>query len=156
MGDKILKKLFLLPFVLNFTLLNGYDDISWVNAQIEAIKPKRKGVSNYEINMIKDPFIFLEQKDTKEEKKNKIITKKVKTHSPVIIRQASPAPTFKLYAIMNRTALINRKWYKEGAIIQGFKLVKVTYKEVILKRGKEVITLTTLSKKFHTNNREKQ
>jgi len=137
--------------ILNYTILIGYDDISWVNDQIEAIKPVRKGISNQKINLIKDPFVFLDNNKTKTNK-----TKQKKVFFPPaqhMIIQQKQTVNFKLYAIMNNSAFINKKWCKVGEKIQGYKLIKVKYNEVTLKRGKKVITLTTRSKKSHIENR---
>ncbi len=156
MGDKILKTILLLMIgiIFNSTILIA-DNMSWVNEQLKAIKPKRIGISDQEISLIKDPFIFLKKKDDKKKKQKK---KASFSTAPVMVPQVEEPVfrDFKLYAIMNKTALINNKWYKKGEKVHGFTLVKVNLTQVVLRRGKESIVLSTLSTKLNTNNRIKK
>ena len=130
--------LILLLLVSSHLLAN---ELSWVDEQIEAIKPPRKGVSNSAISKLKDPFIFLHAKKGKKRvrsyrKYSKTTSKKVRTHSSKI----------SLEAILNKTALINGKWYKEGEKVYGYKLEKVKLKSILLTRGKKQLLLSTMSK----------
>ncbi len=47
----------------------------------------------------------------------------------------------KLYAIFNNRVNINGKWYKIGDIIQGYKIIKITYDKVFLKKGNKIFVL---------------
>jgi len=51
-----------------------------------------------------------------------------------------------LEAILNKSALINGKWYKEGEKVYGYKLEKVKLKSILLTRGKKQLLLSTMSK----------
>ena len=51
-----------------------------------------------------------------------------------------------LQAVFNKKALINNKWLKEGDFIDGYKVVKIYKKKIILKRDSKLGIL-----KFNTN-----
>ena len=58
-----MKKLtILLLLVLSTTLFS--DELSWVDEQVEAIKPPRHGILRRDISKLRDPFIFLSAKKT--------------------------------------------------------------------------------------------
>jgi hypothetical protein len=136
-----MKKLIIFLLILLSTHLLA-NELSWVDEQVEAIKPPRKGISDKEISKLKDPFILYSVKGKKRvrhtysRKYSKTATKKVQTHSS----------KFTLEAILNNTALINGKWYKEGEKVSGYKLEKVTHKSILLTKGKRKILLSTVSK----------
>jgi hypothetical protein len=119
------------------------NELAWVDEQVEAIKPPREGISNKDISKLKDPFIFLHAKKTKKRARSpyrrysKSSSKhRIQTHSSKI----------SLEAILNKSALINGKWYKESEKVYGYKLEKVNLQSVVLTRGKKQILLSTESK----------
>jgi len=148
MGDYILMKnlYFVLLLFLSTQLFSN--KLAWVDEQIEAIKPERIGVSNNEISKVKSPFIFLEKADDSTVKQN---TKGVKSpyakYKTVVKRKSSIY--FRLEAIVNKSAMINGKWYKEGKYIYGYKLSKVNRTFVVLIRKNKRIRLSTASRNKH-------
>lgn len=137
-----MKKLFLLLLVL-FTTKIFANELSWVDEQIEAIKPPREGIENKEILKLKDPFVYLHPKKVKKvqpttvsKKHTRRVTRKIRTYSR----------KFKLEAILNKSALINGKWYKEGSKVHEYTLQKVNRNSIILTRGKHLLRLTTRSR----------
>ncbi len=135
-----MKKLTILLFLLVSSHLLA-NELSWVDEQVEAIKPARHGISSKDIVRLKDPFIFLHGKKVKKRRTSlhrryKKGAKKQKIHSSKL----------HLEAIINKSALINQKWYKEGKTVYGYKLEKVSAKSVLLTRGKKQILLSTMSK----------
>jgi len=53
-----MKKLYILIFLfLSSTLFSN--ELAWVNEQVEAIKPARKGIINSSTALLKDLFIFV-------------------------------------------------------------------------------------------------
>jgi len=138
-----MKKLTLILLLLLSSQLFS-NELAWVDEQVEAIKPPREGVSTREISKLKDPFIFLHAKKSKKRvrspyrrySKSSSGKKKVQTYSS----------KFTLEAILNKTALINGRWYKEGEKVYGYKLEKVNLQSVLLTRGKNQILLSTVSK----------
>jgi hypothetical protein len=121
------------------------NELSWVDEQIEAIKPPRKGISMHEISKIKDPFIFLHAKKRKKRVHSSYRSSRTysKKSSPQVMRYSSK---LLLEAILNKSALINGKWYKEGEKVYGYKLEKVKLKSILLTRGKKQLLLSTMSK----------
>ncbi len=103
----------------------------WVDAQIQAIKPPRSGVSHRAINSVKNPFIYVYKKtenDGAAGKKGSTTTDK-KTVSP------SKVP-LKLSAVMNNSALINGTWYQVKDKVRGYSLEKIEQDSVLLQSGK--------------------
>jgi hypothetical protein len=137
-----MKKLFL-PLLLA-TVSYASSELKWVDEQIEAIKPARVGLNKQDIAPLKDPFILLVKKEEKKEvKKAKKVTSKYLYKKRVHKKSYS----FKLEAIMNKSALINGKWYKEGSpLYGGYSLLKVGTKSVVLKKGSKRRTLSTVTK----------
>ena len=149
-------KTLILSFVLISTTLISNDDLSWVDKQVEAIKPPRDGESNDNISNIKDPFIFLKKNflgknGKKALDKQKAIYKKSRIRRTSSNSRSStssrfPKYNFKLSAIINKSALINGKWYKLGDKIKGCKIIDVNKNTVTLKYKSSKKVLTTASK----------
>jgi len=138
-----MKKNILLIIFLTLTLKLAANELSWVDDQIKAIKPPRKGITKEQIALLKDPFVFLGAK--KEEKvKAKKVAKRKKIHRKIYRKHYEVR--LKLEATMNKSALINGKWYKEGSKVYSYKLTKVNAKTVLLTKGKRTKTLSILSK----------
>jgi hypothetical protein len=136
------KALLILALLVNLLYAN---ELAWVDEQIKAIKPPRVGLSSKEVYSLKDPFIFLSEKKATKKKNKKTLKKESKYNYKK--RTHTKSYHFKLNAVMNKSALINNKWYKEGQYIKGYKIAKVHLNTVILMRGNKKITLTTKSEK---------
>ena len=113
------------------------DELTWVDEQVAAIKPPRVGISQKEIEQIKNPFIS----SHKEKKKSSI---KVYKHTHFIKRYYTKK--LSLEAILNKSVLINRRWYKEGAWVYGYRLIKVNSDSAILQKQGRKLRLSTVSK----------
>jgi len=120
------------------------NDLKWVDEQIAAIKPLRNGVKLNEIDILKDPFIYVKNSKTVKNKKNN--TKKVIKSKKNIKKDT--LHHFTLQAIMNSYALINGKWYKNGSKIDGYKLNILNRTKVVLIRKSKRISLSTKTKKL--------
>ncbi len=141
--------------ILNATLLTVSlfaNELSWVNEQVEAIKPARKGMRVDDLSRIKDPFVFLEKNN--EESIAKVENKKNTTTSPKKYtrkRKTTNVIQNKMYTlsmIMNNSILINKKWYKAGDKINGYSITLLNTRSVVLKKKKrKPIFLTTKSSK---------
>ena len=148
-----MKNLYLL-FTLLVTTQLFCQELAWVDEQIEAIKPERIGVSQKEISKINDPFIFLHKTNyAKLTKKRKEISpatysayKKVTKHRAMHLR---------LEAILNKSAMINGKWYKQGISIYGYKLKKVNRESILLihKNKKLFLSTRNRNRKIKISNR---
>ncbi len=113
-------------FILSifFNIIFGEDLVYKILKDIENIKnisKPTKIIINY------DPFF-----PKTEQKKAK---KKAKIH-------------FTLKAILNKEALINGKWRKEGEKIEGFKIVKIKKREIILIKNRKKIILNLKAPSF--------
>ncbi len=141
-----------IAFVLFSTIALSSNELSWVDTQVEAIKPPRKGMSNSEIANAKTPFIFLKKNKTKSDKKagNKSAKAKKKTttspgSSNVVSKKSSKSLV--LSAVINKSALINGKWYMLNDSVYSYKLSNVNRTSVVLRKGKKKLVLTTTDMK---------
>ena len=145
-----MKSLFIiLPFLL-FGHLSA-NELQWVDEQIKAIKPPRTSISKAKINSIKNPFIFLKKKAKKEAKlktKSVISSNNPKKSTTAVSRNkiSKQTTSFSLTAIINKSALINGKWYKLQSKVGKYTLSKVDRTSVILKYKKKELLLSTRAK----------
>jgi len=149
-------KTILITIVAIFLSNNVYaTELSWVDEQIEAIKPPRKGVNIR--GSISNPFIFLEKNKTKKEtKKVSSITRSKKAPSkPSSInavvcdttRDKKSSGSLLLSTIINSSAMINGSWYKKSDKVRNYSIVEVTKTSVTLKKGDKQLILSTNVKK---------
>ena len=61
-----MKNFIILSLILTSLAATTNKELSWVDKQVEAIKPPRDGESLSNISRIKDPFIFLKKDLTKQ------------------------------------------------------------------------------------------
>lgn len=135
-------KTFLILSFFIFTIQISADEVTWINEQIEAIKPPRVGVSSSEINTLKDPFIFL-GKNTANKNLTVLSTgQKISSTAMQHSRHKTNKP-FKLDVIINSSALINSKWYKLNDKIQGYTVSEINHNNVLLtNKGKKILLST--------------
>jgi hypothetical protein len=145
-----MKKYFIIVIITFFTLCLSSNELSWVDTQVEAIKPPRKGMNNSQINSIKSPFMFLNDKKNKRvytKTKSFLSNKKIKTTQASSnnnnIALQKPTKPLVLSAIINNSALINGQWYKVNDYIDNFKLSIVNRTSVVLSRGATKLVLST-------------
>jgi len=145
-----MKSFFIISFLLLLSLNLSSNELEWVDEQIEAIKPPREGISEAEIASLKDPFIFLKKADTKSSviaTAPTVFTSET-TDSPKI-RVLPQKKKFILDAIINKSALINGKWYTISDKIDDYTVSKIdTTSVTLLKKGKEE-RLSTSSKNLN-------
>jgi len=141
-----MKALFIsLSFLISLNLVAN--ELEWVDEQVEAIKPPREGMKGKEISSIKDPFIFLKKNAPK-----KATSKSGKKTSSTSIKKVIKTPqSYKLTTVINRSALINGKWYKEGEVMHGYKIAEVNPQSVLLTKKKKKLLLSTHSKNRNLN-----
>lgn len=130
-------------------------ELEWVDEQIEAIKPPRKGVS---ILGVGDPFIFLEKNNPEAKKKGAASSAPgtmVTAAKPSLLKQKVCPPDgnttkssgFELSAIINSKAMINGSWYKKSDTINSYTVSDISKNSVTLKKGGKELILSTVSKK---------
>jgi hypothetical protein len=144
MGDYILmKKKFILLYLLLLALNLSSDELKWIDQQIEAIKPPREGISDSQISLLVDPFIFL--KDIKID-----VDTVLNPAAEEIYQSMEIAPkevkTYVLDAIINKSALIDGKWYNIGDEIDEYRVFKITLTSVTLHKKGEDIVISTNNK----------
>ncbi|OHE18595.1 MAG: hypothetical protein A2540_08245 [Sulfurimonas sp. RIFOXYD2_FULL_37_8] len=142
-----MKTLILILIFLSSLLLAT--ELEWVDEQIEAIKPSRKGI---EISNIMDPFIFLE-KNRPEVKKD---TAAASTLKPLVKSSSDKIKTddngtkkidFNLAAIVNTSAMIDGNWRRINDKLDGnYTIVDISKNTVTLKKGDKERILSTYSK----------
>ena len=134
MGDKILKKVYI--FVLFFYIIaygKVFNEVNYDNLNVkkydmifEKIAKKRVGLSDSEIEKVRSPFVT--QNILKIIKNKNIIRSK---HRNIL----------RLYGILNNKVKINKKWYKIGSKIDGYRLVKIKNSSVVLKKKRKKLEL---------------
>lgn len=121
------------------------NELKWVDEQIEAIKPPRSGISKVKIDTVKSPFIFLNKKEDKS---------KAKANSKKRVSSTSSSKTRKnktykrskrliVTAIINNSALINKKWYNLNDKVGKYTLTSISRTDVILSYKKKKLLLST-------------
>ena len=128
------------------------NELSWVDEQVEAIKPARSGMKSRDISKVKDPFIFL-LKNKNEEDIAKIESTVAKAPSnTVIVSTNKKTPKVKsvnkilaLGVIMNNSAMISGDWYKVGDLVNGYTVSNISAKNVLLSKNKKELLLSTKS-----------
>lgn len=148
-----MKKYFVIAFVLFLTVTLSSNELTWVDTQVEAIKPPREGMNDSDIASITSPFIFLHGKKSKKRytrakvkssvshKKQTKNTQASSEESSVILKQ--PEKPLILSAVINDTALINGEWYKLNDTVDSFKLSIVNRTSVVLTKGNGKLILST-------------
>jgi len=146
-------KTILIIIVAIFLSNNVYaTELSWVDEQIEAIKPPRKGVNIR--GSIYNPFIFLEKNKTKKKDRKKASSvakikkapsKSAGLNTVVCDTDANKKDSGRLLlsTIINSSAMINGSWYKKSDKIKGYSIVEVTKTSVTLKKGDKQLILST-------------
>jgi hypothetical protein len=129
----------LLALALGTSLLSN--DLLWVNEQVEAIKPPRKGMDTKELSQIKDPFVFL-KKEEKKESAPSLGQNVVSVPTEQVKKSQQP---LQLSVILNNSAMINNSWYKKGDKVRGYTLAEVNRNSVLLTSKKKKLLLSTKS-----------
>ena len=123
------------------------NELDWVNKQIEAIKPPRSGLKNTTVNAVQDPFIFLKKNKPEKKSKGKAVaarksnaTTKTVDSNKIVVKKKT---RLSLDAVINKSALINGKWYALGESLSGYKVSQVNPTSVLLtKTGKKLVLST--------------
>ena len=155
MGDNILMKTQLLTAIFLSSVLYAADaNMSWVDQKIEEIKPQRKGISGRYISSLKNPFIRIKSESKDGSKKGALsktstTTGKEKKEVPEK-RDMSQGP-LTLQMVLNSSALISGKWYKENAKVKGYTLVEIQNNSVVLQGKKKKLKLFIAQKSKNLN-----
>lgn len=151
------KTLLILLSILTTALYST--DLKWVDEQVQAIIPPRKGVH---ISAVESPFVFLEknrpktkESDTKLLPPNKNIEHNSTSKQPFRLQNSSvEKAVFTLDTIINTSAMINGNWYKIDDKISGYKIIEISKTSVTLKNGNKKLILSTVSKKLNIKHKK--
>ena len=141
--------------LLSENITANASELSWVDEQVKAIKPSRSGAKNWYLGSVKNPFIFLGKAKSSSSKDKTSSSIPSKTTSVKGLDTQKPTQKLTLEAIINKSALIDGKWYQEGQNVYGYKLEKVSGRNVLLQKSGKNVLLTTKSErkslKFNNN-----
>ena len=135
-----MKKILLLS-TFGFTfLLSGSLSSDEILNMVSKIKEERVGISLTKLEGTSNPFI-IKKKKKKAEKKDENLT--LYTPAPVEV-------VYRVDAILNHAAFINKKWYRKGDTLDNYKVIYISKHSVVLKgnSGKRVLKLEKRKKKF--------
>ncbi|MBL0708767.1 MAG: hypothetical protein JJW00_06965 [Sulfurimonas sp.] len=127
------------------------EELSLVDMQVESIKTPRKGIKNEALTQLYNPFT-LDNNESKIKNIEKKSTSKIATNTNTLktnfthSKQELPV-NFVLDAIINKSALINGKWYNLDDLLYGYRLSSVEKTVIKLTRGESKVTLSTQNKK---------
>jgi hypothetical protein len=132
MGDNLLMKKFITASVLLLSIeAFATSDLKWVNEQVDAIKPSRTGISASFISELKDPIKPEKVKKVKKKNSPTIITSTTKSTRELHLKPLT------LESIINKSAYINGKWYRENDQVRGKKITLISKNYVILQYKKK-------------------
>lgn len=131
------------PREVTVTVQPGQDkELTWVDEQVQAIIPARVGIPEGFINSLRDPM-----------KMKKSVVKTLpgsKLLAPPKLGSVLQPPVveepLRLLAIMNKSVLINGKWYKVGENVRNFILSEIKPNSVLLTGKKDQRLILFLTK----------
>ena len=134
-----MKKLTITLLSLSSALWSGSISPERINKMIAEIKEERIGIKLKKLETTVNPFVIVE---IKKEEEN--LTKE----KPVEIKEIIVETVYRLEAILNHSAFINKKWYKKGAKIELYTVAYIGKKSVTL-QGPEGNKILSLKKKTY-------
>ncbi|MDP3120911.1 MAG: hypothetical protein Q8N01_10885 [Sulfuricurvum sp.] len=138
-----------LPSVGNVTVLQAKSDkeVAWVDEQIQAILPSRIGVADGFINSLNDPikYVSLALKDGNGGIKLLAPPKLGGLPSMPLVAQIVEEP-LRLQGLMNKSALINGKWYRMNDAVRSYTLAEIKPDSILLSGSKGQKLILFISK----------
>ncbi|MDD4883525.1 hypothetical protein [Sulfuricurvum sp.] len=147
-----MKKLYTILFgLLSFCMLtatanadvpssNTDKELTWVDEQIQAILPSRIGIPEGFINSLKDPMKMKASLPSGITGSRLLPPPKLGSNLPVI------EEPLRLQAIINKSVLINGKWYKLNDSVRNYTLSEIKNNSVLLMGKKEQKLILFLTK----------
>jgi hypothetical protein len=143
-----MKKIFLALSVFLSTVIFS-SELSWVDKQVDAIKPPRSGMKASGLKRIKNPFIFLEKNRTTDSKENPKVQLQASTKQNSLVIKKQKIKTVNkvlvLSLLMNNSAMISGEWYKLGDKVNGFEIIEINRNSILLRKQKKKLLLSTNS-----------
>ncbi|MDO9207490.1 MAG: hypothetical protein Q8R86_09955 [Sulfuricurvum sp.] len=145
-----------LPVTENVTVLQSKSDkeLAWVDEQIQAILPARVGVSDGFINSLIDPIKYIHPVRIP----STLSSPMMNLLAPPKLGNLPVMPTLpkiveeplRLQALMNKSALVNGKWYKINDSIRTYTVAEIKPSSILLS-GKKGQPLILFLNKTNTN-----
>jgi hypothetical protein len=117
-------------------------ELAWVDEQIQAIVPTRIGVPNGFIDSLRDPMKMKTPAPTLKSGLSLLPPPKL---GGVVVPKIVEEP-LRLLAIMNKSVLINGKWYKVGDSVRTYTLNEIKPNSVLLTGKKDQKLILFLTK----------
>lgn len=128
------------------TVLPSQDkELTWVDEQIQAILPARIGISDGLINSLKDPMKMKKPVPVLSANGSRMLAPPKLGSSLITLPPKVIEEPLRLQAIMNKSVLINQKWYKLNDSVRNYNLTEIKSNSVLLsgkKNQKLVLFLT--------------
>lgn len=138
-----------LPSVGNVTVLQNKSDkeLAWVDEQIQAILPSRIGVADGFINSLNDPIKYVSQAPRAGDGITKMLAPPKLGGLPAmpLLPKVVEEP-LRLQGLMNKSALINGRWYRLNDPIRGFTLAEIKPGSILLSGSKGQQLILFISK----------
>lgn len=159
-GNNAINAPMVAPATDNITVLQSHSDkeLHWVDEQIKAILPSRVGVSEGFINSLLDPIKYVSPMRIPRSNAPSGLLAPPRLGSALL----SPTPSIpkvieeplRLNALMNKSALINGKWYKVNESVRGYTLAEIKSNSVLLsgKKGQPLVLFLSRTNKNITIN----
>lgn len=127
-----------LPGTTNITVVQQHTDkeLVWVDEQIKAILPARVGISDGFINSLIDPMKYKIPVRTAPSGSTLLAPPKLGSTMGIIQAPKIIEEPLKLQALVNKSALINGKWYHINDSVRSYTLDEIKSASVVLKGKK--------------------
>lgn len=110
-------------------------DMKWVDDEVAAIKPPRKGVTADALSGLNNPFAAALLLNQPPQKEGEIPVQPIVT--------PADNTTFNLFAVMNaQKALIDGKWYNVDEKVHGYTIDKISSDSVSLHKKRKKVKLS--------------
>ncbi len=151
-------KTFIITTIVLLGININANELTWVDEQVEAIKPPRIGMKSRELSILKDPFIFLKKNRIDKEKNKSENTRTRVSSTPNKLANFSDTKktikkkrSLSVTMLMNSSAMIDGKWYRVGDIVSGYKVSRIDTTSVLLTKKSKKLLLSTNSKSKNLN-----
>lgn len=141
-----------LPTTANVTVVQVKSDkeLAWVDEQIQAILPARIGVADGYINSLNDPMKYVSSAPVAGANGLKLLPPPRLGAMPMlpnmpIVPKVVLEP-LRLEGLMNKTALINGKWYRLNDTVRSYTLAEIKPSSILLSGAKGQQLILFISK----------
>lgn len=121
-------------------------ELTWVDEQIQAILPARIGVSDGLINALKDPMKMKKPVPVALPGGSRLLAPPKLGNNGLVLPPKVVIEPLRLQALMNKSALINKKWYKVNDPVRDYILTEIKPNSVLLSGKKEQKLILFLTK----------